>query len=124
MICAQVGIGTIIPDISSILDIQAKDRVILMPRLFTFESYAVGFKSPTTETLNIIAAENITSVQLSHSVTGETGAESSVFSISPSFTEVPSELTAAVGTNTIHLATTAFVLANLNGHSSVNSHRI
>lgn len=185
-VSAQVGIGTITPDVSSILDIQSNDKGILLPRLSTLERdaislpanglliyntttsnfnfYNVGWKYflnniilpenggtgiandntetltlsggypialtttastgvtlPTTGTLYGTATASITSAQLLHSVTDETGAGSSVFSISPIFTGVPSGPTAAVGTNTIQLATTAFVLANLNGHSSVNS---
>ncbi|TRX35259.1 ice-binding family protein [Flavobacterium restrictum] len=76
---------------------------------------------PTTGTLYGTATGSITSTQLTHSVTDETGTGSIVFSESPAFTGVPSGPTAVFGTNTTQLATTAFVLANLNGHSSVNA---
>lgn len=50
-----------------------------------------------------------TSAQLATAVTDETGSGSLVFANSPSLTGVPSAPTAAGGTNTTQLATTAFV---------------
>jgi hypothetical protein len=185
-VSAQVGIGTITPDTSSILDIQANDKGILLPRLSTSERDAIsspanglliyntttsnfnfydngwkyfltdiilpanggtgiandnaatltlsggypttitttastGVTLPTSGTLYGTATESITSAQLLNSITDETGTGSSVFSISPTFSGVPTGPTAAFGTNTDQLATTAFVIANLNGHSSVTS---
>ena len=183
---AQVGIGTITPDMSSILDIQANDKGILLPRLSTaernlitspanglliyntttsnFNFYDAGWKYfltnivlpanggtgiandnaatltlsggfpttivttaatgvtlPTSGTLYGTATGSISSTQLLNSLTNETGEGTSVFSESPIFTGIPLAPTAPKGTNTTQLATTAFVLANLDGHSSVNS---
>jgi hypothetical protein len=183
---AQVGIGTITPDMSSILDIQSNDKGVLLPRLSTaernliispanglliyntttsnFNFYDAGWKYfltnivlpanggtgiandnaatltlsggfpttiattattgvtlPTKGTLYGTATGSIASTQLLNSLTDETGTGRSVFSESPTFTGVPEAATAANGTNTTQLATTAFVLANLDRHSSVNS---
>jgi hypothetical protein len=183
---AQVGIGTITPEMSSILDIQSNDKGILLPRLSTAERNLIispanglliyntttsnfnfyedgwkyfltdivlpanggtgiandnaatltlsgGFPStitttsstiitlPTSGTLYGTAAESITSTQLLNSLADKTGIGSAVFSESPTITGVPLAPTATKGTNTTQLATTAFVLANLKGHSSINS---
>lgn len=183
---AQVGIGTINPDVSSILDIYSSDKGVLLPRLSTqqrnaihspangliiyntttsnFNFYnegwkyilanivlpenggtgiannnaatltlsgsypttitttsATGITLPTSGTLYGTATGSMTSAQLFNSLTDEKGTGSLVFSESPTFTGVPSAATAVKGTNTTQLATTAFVLANLNGHSSINS---
>jgi hypothetical protein len=64
---------------------------------------------------------SFTSASLSTALTDETGTGTSVFSVAPTFTGVPLAPTAVVGTNTDQLATTAFVLANTDGYSSVNS---
>lgn len=53
-------------------------------------------------------------------VTSETGTGSCVFATSPAFTGTPTAPTAAPGTNTTQLATTAFVLANTGGGGSVS----
>ncbi len=183
---SQVGIGTINPDASSILDLTSNNQGFLTPRMTTeqrdaisfpatgliiyntstsnFNFYNAGWKYfltdiilpanggtgiandnastltllgayattitttastgvtlPTTGTLYGTATASITSAQLLNSLTDGTGTGRSVFSTSPTFTGVPSGPTAAFGTNTTQLATTAFVLANLNGHSSVTS---
>jgi hypothetical protein len=60
-----------------------------------------------------------TSANLAGWITNETGTGVLVFSASPTFTGVPLAPTAAPGTNTTQLATTAFVLANAG--SSVHS---
>ena len=78
---------------------------------------------PTTGILYGTGAESITSTQIVNSLTDETGSGSSVFSISPSFSGVPTAPTASIGTSTSQVATTAFVRANLNPNSygSVNA---
>ncbi|WP_051929373.1 ice-binding family protein [Flavobacterium sp. 83] len=75
---------------------------------------------PTSGTLYGTKLGSITSGQLQNSLTDETGTGNVVFSVSPSFTNVPLAPTAIVGTNTEQLATTAFVLANSDNYNSVN----
>ncbi len=70
---------------------------------------------------NAATLGSFTSTRLSTSLTNETGTASVVFSDSPVFTGTPAAPTAVLGTNTTQLATTAFVLANTDGYSSVNS---
>ncbi|WP_417961768.1 ice-binding family protein [Flavobacterium sp. LB1P62] len=184
--CAQVGIGTINPDSSSILDLSTNSQGLLVPRMTTvqrdairspavglliyntttsiFNFYNVGWKDfltgfilpvnggtgiinnndstltltgaypttittsgitevtlPTTGILYGTEAESMTSAQILNSLTDETGSGSSVFSTSPTFVGVPTAPTAANGTNTSQVATTAFVLANNpNRYSSIN----
>jgi hypothetical protein len=76
---------------------------------------------PTTGTIYGTATGSITSAQLLNSLSDATGTGRSVFSVSPNFTELPLAPTATIGTNTTQLATTAFVLANSNSHSSVTA---
>ncbi|MFV8368201.1 ice-binding family protein [Flavobacterium sp. LB2R40] len=174
---AQVGIGTINPDISSILDIQSSNKGFLMPRLTTlqrdaisspaaglliynkttssFNFYNLGWQDfatglvlpinggtgisndnsstlalpgmfattirttsttdvtlPTTGVLYGTEAVSITSAQILNSLNDETGSRKLVFSESPTFTGIPTAVTAVLGTNTTQLATTAFVLTN------------
>lgn len=52
------------------------------------------------------------SANLAAAVTDETGSGSLVFSVSPALTGTPTAPTAAAGTNTTQIATTAFVLSN------------
>jgi hypothetical protein len=188
LLSAQVGIGTINPDASSILDLSTSSQGLLVPRMSTLQRNAIGSPAnglliyntntsifnfynggwkdfltgfmlpvnggtgvandnaatltlsgayptmittiaptevvlPTSGTLFGTAITSITSSELLNSVVDETGTGSSVFSISPVFTGVPSAPTAAIGTNTTQLATTAFVLANLDAdrYSSINA---
>jgi hypothetical protein len=188
MASAQVGIGTINPDATSILDLTSSSQGLLIPRMTTaqrdaiaspanglliyntstsiFNFYKGGWKDfltgfiqpisggtgsannnaatltlsgdfpitittiaptgvvlPTSGTLYGTATGSVTSAELLNSLTDKTGTGSSVFSSSPTFAGVPSAPTAAIGTNTTQLATTAFVLANLDAkrYSSVNA---
>ena len=183
---AQVGIGTVTPEVSSALDIHSTDKGFLLPRLTTrqrdaisspatglliyntttsiFNFYNLGWKDfiaglvlpinggtgiannnsstlalpgefattitttgvtnvtlPTTGTVYGTQTGSITSAQLQNSLTDETGTERLVFSDSPTFTGTSLAPTAAVGTNTTQLATTAFVLANSDNFNSVNA---
>ena len=183
---AQVGIGTVNPEISSILDIHSTDKGFLMPRLTTeqrdaisspatglliyntttsnFNFYNLGWKDfntglvlpinggtgiannnsatlalpgafattltttgvtgvslPTTGTLYGTKTGSITSWQLQNSMSNESGTGNVVFSDSPSFAGIALAPTAAVGTNTEQIATTAFVMANSNNYYSVNN---
>jgi hypothetical protein len=70
---------------------------------------------------NAATLGSFTSTSLSTALTDETGTALAVFSDSPEFTGTPLTPTAALGTNTTQLATTAFVLANTDGYSSVDA---
>ncbi|MGZ9734167.1 ice-binding family protein [Flavobacterium sp. GNP002] len=75
---------------------------------------------PRTGTLFGTEIGSIMSAQIQNSLRDETGTEKLVFSEAPTFTGVTLAPTAAIGTNTTQLATTAFVLANTNNYKSVN----
>ncbi len=89
----------------------------------------IALKSDSTSDLtgevtsvgNATTLGSFTSTSLSTALNNETGTASVVFSDSPVFTGTPVAPTAVIGTNTTQLATTAFVLANTDGYSSVNS---
>ncbi|MFT5718970.1 MAG: hypothetical protein ACI9T7_003181 [Oleiphilaceae bacterium] len=70
---------------------------------------------------NAATLGSFTSTSLLTALTDETGTALAVFSDSPEFTGTPLAPTAALGTNTTQLATTAFVLANTDGYSSVDA---
>jgi len=72
-------------------------------------NFTVSGALSVTSTTNLSAALSYGGVTLSNSVTG-TG--SMVLSASPALTGTPTAPTAATGTNTTQIATTAFVLAN------------
>jgi len=72
-------------------------------------NFAVPGNATVTGTTTLSSALTYGGVTLSNSVTG-TG--SMALSASPTFTGAPSAPTAAVGTNTTQIATTAFVLTN------------
>jgi hypothetical protein len=76
---------------------------------------------PVSGTLYGTAANSITSAQLLNSLSDKTGSGTCVYSASPTFTGIPVGPTAAVGTSTTQLATTAFVLANTGAYSSVDA---
>lgn len=66
----------------------------------------------TNKTINLSSNSLVaTSAQIASAVTDETGSGSLVFSASPALTGVPTAPTAAAGTNTTQLATTAHVFA-------------
>ncbi|MFT6443253.1 MAG: hypothetical protein ACJASQ_002307 [Crocinitomicaceae bacterium] len=70
---------------------------------------------------NATTLGSFTSTSLSTALTDETGTVLAVFSDSPEFTGTPIAPTAAEGTNTTQLATTAFVLENTDGYSSIDA---
>ena len=76
---------------------------------------------PRSGTLYGTETGSTTSVQIQNSLTDETGTGKLVFSDSATFTGIPLAPTAAIGTNTTQLATTAFVLANSDNFNSVNA---
>lgn len=70
----------------------------------------------TNKTINLANNTLVaTSAQLAAALTDETGTGSVVFSASPALTGTPTAPTAANGTNTTQIATTAFVQAALTG---------
>jgi hypothetical protein len=70
----------------------------------------------TNKTINLGSNTLVaTSAQLAAALTDETGTGSVVFSASPALTGTPTAPTAANGTNTTQIATTAFVQAALTG---------
>lgn len=70
----------------------------------------------TNKTINLANNTLVaTSAQLAAALTDETGTGSIVFSASPALTGTPTAPTAANGTNTTQIATTAFVQAALTG---------
>jgi hypothetical protein len=74
---------------------------------------------PISGTLYGTANASISSLELLNSLSDKTGTGNAVFAISPVFTSVPTAPTAAIGTSTTQLATTAFVMQNLQSHLSV-----
>ncbi len=79
---------------------------------------------PTTGTLathndNLGAFAATTSAQLAGVLSDETGTGFAVFSASPALTGTPTAPTAAPGTNTTQIATTAFVMASGGGVTSI-----
>jgi hypothetical protein len=65
---------------------------------------------------NATVLGSFTSAQLAAALTDETGTGVNVFATSPTFTGTPSGPTAAAGTNTTQLATTAFAQTASNWH--------
>ncbi len=70
---------------------------------------------------NAVTLGSFTSTSLITALTNETGTALAVFSDSPVFTGNPLAPTAAQGTNTTQLATTAFALASTDGYSTVTA---
>jgi hypothetical protein len=104
---AQLGIGTISPDKSSVLDLTSKTKGFLIPRMTSqeqsvLENPAVGLMifNITNSQIETNIGDGLGGILWSNATTTGT--------------------TAPVGTNTTQLATTAFVLANTVGYASVN----
>jgi hypothetical protein len=76
----------------------------------SISNFSIAGALSVTSTANLGGALTYGGVTLANSVTG-TG--SMALSASPTFTGVPAAPTAAAGTNTTQIATTAFVLANV-----------
>lgn len=73
---------------------------------------ASGVTAIGTAKVTAAMIAGMTSAQLAGILSDETGSGLAVFNTSPAFAGVPTAPTAAPGTNTTQLATTAFVLAN------------
>ena len=104
---AQIGIGTTSPDASALLDLTSTTKGILFPRLTTLQQAAI--ENPA---IGLTIYNTSTSQLESNKGDGLGGA----FWTSA----ISTGTTAAVGTNSKQLATTAFVLANTGGYASVN----
>ena len=64
---------------------------------------------------------SISSSQILNSMSDETGTGNLIFSDTPNFSGVPTAPTAATGTNTTQLASTAFVMNNSNRYNSITA---
>jgi hypothetical protein len=97
----------------------ATGSTVSIPNGVTAQVYCDGinfFSSQTGSAGNFAISGNLSvsgTTALSGALTGTTGVFSgAISSVSPAFTGVPTAPTAAAGTNTTQIATTAFVLAN------------
>lgn len=90
------------------------------PTTFTTTA-ATSVTLPNAGTLYGSATGSITSAQLFNSMADKTGTGTMVYAASPTFAGIPTAPTATVGTNSTQLATTAFVLGNTGGYSSVDA---
>jgi hypothetical protein len=97
----------------------ATGSTVSIPNGVTAQVYCDGinfYSSQTGSAGNFAISGNLTvsgTTALSGALTGTTGVFSgAISSVSPAFTGVPTAPTAAAGTNTTQIATTAFVLAN------------
>lgn len=104
---AQLGIGTAVPDKSSLLDLSSTKKGLLIPRMTTQEQSLL--ENPA---IGLIVFNTITSQIETNRGDGHGGALWT--------SAATNGITAPVGTNTTQLATTAFVLENSGGYASVN----
>lgn len=75
-----------------------------------------GVETLTNKTINLTSNTLVaTSAQLAAALTDETGTGAAVFASSPALAGVPTAPTAAAGTNTTQIATTAFVTGAITG---------
>jgi hypothetical protein len=107
---AQIGIGTSLPDISSLLDLSSTTKGLLMPRMTTIEQ--VALINPAIG----LTIFNTTTSQI------ETNVGSSIGGVF--WTGVNMGSTATEGTNTTTFATTKFVLDNTNQYNSITSNSV
>ncbi|MFV5698461.1 ice-binding family protein [Flavobacterium sp. ZT3R17] len=103
----------------------SNESTLALPGAFATTITTTGLTEvtlPKTGTLYGTETGSITSAQILNSLSDKTGTGKLVFSESPTFTGITLAPTAAVGTNTTQLATTAFVLANTaSNYKSVNA---
>lgn len=107
VLSAQIGIGTLVPDNSSILDLSSTTKGFLLPRMTTTQQTALI--SPAIG----LSVFNITTNQIEINKGDGLG--------NPLWTEVSTiGKTEPLGDNTTKLATTEFVLSNTDQHISVS----
>lgn len=104
----QVGIGTNSPDISALLDLSSTTKGLLMPRMTTLQQ--MDLVNPAIGLMIFNTTTNQIETNKGDGLSGAlwTGASTN-------------GKTAPLGTNTIQLATTEFVLANSNKYKSINA---
>jgi len=105
---AQIGIGTSTPDASSILDLSSTTKGILLPRMTTLQQIAL-----VNPAIGLVIYNTTTNQIETNKGDG--------FGAALWAGATTSGVTAALGTNTTQLATTAFVMENTGGYASVNS---
>lgn len=105
---AQIGIGTVTPDASALLDLSSTNKGFLLPRMTTNEQSAL------VNPAKGLTIFNTTTNQIENNIGDGLG------SIIWTSTAIKG-ITAPLGTNTIQLATTEFVLGNSNKYKSVNA---
>ena len=105
---AQIGIGTLTPDSSAILDLSSNTKGMLLPRMTTLQQAEIVnpakglvIFNTTTSQIETNKGEGSGSVVWTEAITTGT--------------------TAPLETNTSQLATTEFVLANTDGYASVSA---
>lgn len=101
---AQIGIGTLVPDTSALLELKSNTKGFLLPRMTSDEQAALS--NPAKG----LAIFNTTTNQIENNI-GDGLA--SVLWVGAS----TKGITAPLGTNTTQLATTEFVLANTGNFS-------
>jgi hypothetical protein len=105
---AQIGIGTIIPDASAVLDLSSTTKGLLIPRLTSAEQAAL------VNPAKGLTIFNTTTNQIENNIGDGLG---SIIWVGASI----KGKTAPLGTNNEQLATTEFVLANSNKYKSINA---
>lgn len=101
---AQIGIGTLVPDTSALLELKSNTKGFLLPRMTSDEQAALS--NPAKG----LAIFNTTTNQIENNIGDGLG---SVLWVGASIKGI----TAPLGTNTTQLATTEFVLANTGNFS-------
>jgi hypothetical protein len=105
---AQIGIGTSSPNPSALIDFSSTTKGLLLPRMTTLQQSALENPAIGLIIYNTTTSQIETNKGDGYGAALWTGATTS-------------GTTAAVGTDTSQLATTAFVIANSDGYASVNS---
>ncbi|CAN1501833.1 Ice-binding protein [Flavobacteriaceae bacterium] len=107
IVLSQVGIGTITPDASSILDISSTTKGLLLPRMTTLQQ--TDLESPAIGLMVYNTTTNQIETNQGDGMGGASWAGAST-----------KGTTATIGTNTTQLATTEFVISNSNKYNSIN----
>ena len=105
---SQIGIGTVTPDSSSILDISSTTKGLLLPRMTTLQQ--TDLVNPAVGLMVYNISTNQIETNQGDGMGGALWAGAST-----------KGTTATVGTNTTQLATTEFVISNSNKFNSINA---